>query len=161
MPAGGVATPITGMGSLPLNATSGNFIQMGTLKVFQDENGNIYRDKWAYIDTSDEKGKSSAWYRFDQLGNPIKGFYSENSKVYYFDEGILNPKDAGKMATGWKILYSPDGCFYWYYFNEDGINESKGALLTSGTSKDGWTVDSNGRWTINGIPQKVDLSKYK
>ena len=85
----------------------------------------------------------------------MAGFYEENSKVFYFDIGDTNIENLGKMAVGWRLIKSNDGKWYWYYFNEDGIGETKGAILTNGRTKEGFTVDASGRWTIDGVPQAV------
>ena len=96
-----------------------------------------------------------AWYKFDEKGNPVQGFYIENNKIYYFNTGEENINDAGKMVTGWTVIKDDKGDYYWYCFNEDDITESKGALLINRTTKDGFEVDQFGRWTVNGVPQKV------
>jgi len=51
------------------------------------------------------------------------------------------------MLTGWKWI---DGnC---YYLDSQGQNE--GALYRNTTTPDGFTVDSEGRWVVNGAVQK-------
>ncbi|WP_455010676.1 hypothetical protein [Oribacterium sinus] len=51
------------------------------------------------------------------------------------------------MLTGWQWI---DGnC---YYLDLQGQNE--GALYRNTTTPDGFTVDQEGRWTVNGAVQK-------
>lgn len=57
----------------------------------------------------------------------------------------------------------PVNCWQWIDGNGDGIAESyyfndKGYILTDTTTPDGYTVDSNGAWTVNGIVQTQTVS---
>lgn len=77
-------------------------------------------------------------------------------KYDLFEYGVLYYLSCYEGVLGEYYYYDPsttdiDKAFY--YFNEDGIGETKGALLTSGITKDGCTVDSYGRWVIGGVPQ--------
>lgn len=52
----------------------------------------------------------------------------------------------------------PVNCWQWIDGNQDGIAESyyfndKGYLLVNTTTPDGYTVDANGAWTVDGIVQ--------
>ena len=51
------------------------------------------------------------------------------------------------MLTGWQWI---DGSCY--YLDSQGQNE--GALYRNTTTPDGFTVDSEGRWVVNGAVQK-------
>lgn len=64
----------------------------------------------------------------DVNGNMLIGYYFENDKVYYLDNGEKNKADIGKMLTGWHWLPSFDGGYACYYFEIDG--EKKGVLAT-------------------------------
>lgn len=141
-------TPLSG------SISNGTWQGMGMSKRYVDSNGEVYKNKWANI--NDNVGHNN-WYKFDANGNMQTGFYAENGKVYYFDIGDRNANDIGKMATGWQLLKHTDGNYYFYYFNEDGIGEARGALLTNGVTKDGCTVDAYGRWVIDGVPQTYSM----
>lgn len=74
------------------------------------------------------------WYRFDENGNLITGFFSDqDGKLYYLD------KD-GIMVTGWQLIDSK-----WYFFNpvSDG---TKGSLYQNTTTPDGYRVGPDGVW---------------
>ena len=53
----------------------------------------------------------------------------------------------GRMLTGWQWIGG--NC---YYLDPQGQNE--GALYRNTTTPDGFTVDSEGRWVVNGVVQK-------
>ena len=74
------------------------------------------------------------WYRFDENGNLITGFFTDkDGTLYYLD------KD-GIMVTGWQLI---DG--KWYYFNpvSDG---TRGSLYRNTTTPDGYRVGPDGVW---------------
>lgn len=58
----------------------------------------------------------------------------------------------GQMATGWNWISSADGILRCYYFNpvSDG---TQGRMYASGSTPDGYSVDGNGAWTVNGVVQ--------
>ena len=63
---------------------------------------------------------------------------------YYFNA-------AGKMLTGWQWILDADGVTRCYYLAPAGTSE--GACALGGHTKDGYTVDKNGAWTVNGVVQ--------
>ena len=100
-----------------------------------------------------------AWYkdsnftvRFDEKGDILVGYYFENDKVYYLDNGEKNKANIGKMLTGWHWLPSFDGGYCCYYFEVDG--ENKGVLVTDKETNDGYRVDVFGRWCDSGQVQR-------
>ena len=57
--------------------------------------------------------------------------------------------------------YASNGWF-WIDGNNDGISEcyyfdAEGWLYVSSTTPDGYTVDPNGAWTVNGVIQKAAI----
>ena len=60
---------------------------------------------------------------------------------YYFNA-------AGKMLTGWQWILDADGVTRCYYLSPSGTSE--GACALNGRTKDGYYVDRNGAWTLNG-----------
>lgn len=57
----------------------------------------------------------------------------------------------------------PVNCWQWIDGNNDGIAESyyfndKGYILVNTTTPDGYTVDANGAWIVNGIVQTQNMS---
>ena len=66
---------------------------------------------------------------------------------YYFNA-------SGVMLTGWQKIRNADGKTYWYYLNpEEGTQ--KGVCLTNTVTPDGFTVNGDGAWTVNGVVQEV------
>ena len=64
---------------------------------------------------------------------------------------------AAVMTVG-NIFPSFAGQWQWQDVNGDGISEcyyydDNGAMLTNTTTPDGYTVDSNGAWVVNGVVQ--------
>ena len=56
------------------------------------------------------------------------------------------------MVTGWNWIAGEDGNMSCYYFNpkSDG---TKGKLWKSGTTPDGYQVNKDGAWEIDGVEQ--------
>ena len=78
----------------------------------------------------------SGWYYADGW------FYDQNGKWYYL-------KQDGSMATGWLLI----GQRYYY------LNPS-GDMVANGKTPDGYTVNADGAWTVNGVVQiKNETSK--
>ena len=131
----------------------GNWFMSGSNWQFSDENGKDYKDKWVYIDLSNNPmSKNAYWYRFDENGNMQTGYYFTEDRVYYFDDGAKNKNDAGKMLVGWHWLPSLDGGYACYFF--DTSDDNKGVLITDDVTRDGYRVDIFGRWCDNGQVQK-------
>ena len=120
---------------------------------FSDNEGNSYKSRWAYINISNDPNvNNSDWYRFDASGNILVGYYNEDGKVYYLDNGDKNKADIGKMLTGWHWLPSPDGGYACYFF--DTKEDNRGVLITDTVTSDGYRVDVIGRWCDNGQVQR-------
>ena len=138
------------MNSVPVK---GNWFKSSDKWQFSDENGSEYKDRWVYIDVSnDPMNKNANWYKFDEDGNMHTGYYFTEERVYYFDDGIKNKSNEGKMLVGWHWLPSPDGGYACYFF--DTKTDNLGALVTNGLADDGYCVDILGRWCDNGQVQK-------
>ena len=139
--------------TMTANAVRGNWFLSGDKWQFSDENGKDYKDKWVYIDLSNNPmSKNAYWYRFDENGNMQIGYYFTEDKVYYFNDGIKNKNDIGKMLVGWHWLPSLDGGYACYFF--DTSDDNKGVLITDAVTRDGYRVDIFGRWCDNGQVQK-------
>ena len=54
------------------------------------------------------------------------------------------------MLTGWNWIKGNDGKLRCYYFEETS-NGHRGAMYSGTTTPDGYTVDADGAWTVNGI----------
>ena len=83
-----------------------------------------FTDTWGYIANPWNDNKP-AWFRFD--GN-------------------------GKMLTGWQPIYW-NGSYKFFYFRE-AADGRRGECLIDGVSPDGYTVNKDGAWTVDGIVQE-------
>lgn len=82
---------------------------------YTDDEGKGVKNSWRLID--------DYWYRFDDSGEAVTGWYESGSRKYYFEHD-------GKLATGFRRF---DG--NWYYFTE----------YPFGSMTTGWTWINN-KW---------------
>lgn len=82
-------------------------------------------------------------------GAMARGWYQDSKGAYRFYDNREGSPTEGQELRSWQWI---DG--YCYYFEEEG--EKKGILLQNGMSKDGYTVNEEGQWTVNGVVQFVD-----
>ena len=82
-------------------------------------------------------------------GSMTRGWHQDSKGAYRFYDNREGSPTEGQELRGWQWI---DG--YCYYFEEEG--EKKGILLQNGMSKDGYTVNEEGQWTVNGVVQFVD-----
>jgi glucan-binding YG repeat protein len=121
---------------------------------FTDSSGQRYRDNWAavynpYANTA--LGQSPFdWFRFDQEGNMMVGWFLDYDGSYYY----LNPVSdgtRGKMMTGWVWIPDPAGVNKCYYLNP--VSDGYRGRMYSNTVVEGYTVNGDGQWTVNGVIQ--------
>ena len=136
----------------------GNWFKTDDKWSFTDSDGKDYKNTWVLIDVSNNPmDQRSDWYRFDEDGNMLTGYYTtEDGRVYCFNDGALNEGDEGKMLVGWHWLPSSDDEYCCYYF-ETNI-ENRGVLVTDTVTSDGYTVDEFGRWLNE---DKVQRRSYR
>ena len=82
-------------------------------------------------------------------GSMARGWHQDSKGAYRFYDNREGSPTEGQELRGWQWI---DG--YCYYFEEEG--EKKGILLQNGVSKDGYTVNEEGQWTVNGVVQFVE-----
>jgi len=105
---------------------------------------------WTFINPQGEKQKGwivseGAWYLLkEDSGTLQSGWWKSPSGKWFFFH-TDHDGSFGRLCTGWQWI---DG--YCYYF-EDQDSAHLGELLTAGT-KDGYSVDEDGRWVENGKP---------
>lgn len=119
---------------------------------FTAPDGQSYQTTWGYIKNPyATKGQTAYdWFRFDANGKLITSWFSDptDGNLYY-----LNPISNGRlgaMLTGWQwIDRDGDGIMECYYFNQfsDG---TKGRLYRNTTTPDGYEVNEDGQWIVNG-----------
>ena len=82
-------------------------------------------------------------------GSMARGWHQDSKGAYRFYDNRVGSPTEGQELRSWQWI---DG--YCYYFEEEG--ETKGILLQNGISKDGYTVNEEGQWTVNGVVQFVE-----
>ena len=108
---------------------------------YKRADGSYPKNSWGY----EAYNGKSYWYYFLDSGYMATGWVEVNGSKYYLFPNSDGWK--GRMLTGWQWI---DGnC---YYLDPQGQNE--GALYRNTTTPDGFTVDSEGRWVVNGAVQK-------
>ena len=108
---------------------------------YKRADGSYPKNSWGY----EAYNGKSYWYYFLDSGYMATGWVEVNGSKYYLFPNSDGWK--GRMLTGWQWI---DGnC---YYLDTKGQNE--GALYRNTTTPDGFTVDSEGRWVVNGAVQK-------
>ena len=108
---------------------------------YKRPDGSYPKNSWGY----EAYNGKSYWYYFLDSGYMATGWVDVNGSKYYLFPNSDGWK--GRMLTGWQWI---DGnC---YYLDTQGQNE--GALYRNTTTPDGFTVDAEGRWVVNGVVQK-------
>lgn len=118
----------------------GQWMQDGTGWWYKKLDGSYPKNNWG---NEDYNGKTY-WYYFLDSGYMATGWIELNGNKYYLFPNSDGWK--GRMVTGWQWI---DG--YCYYFEEGGANQGR---LYRNEQKDGYQLDSEGRWTVNGKPVK-------
>ena len=107
---------------------------------YKRADGSYPKNSWGY----EAYNGKSYWYYFLDSGYMATGWVDVNGSKYYLFPNSDGWK--GRMLTGWQWI---DGnC---YYLDSQGQNE--GALYRNTTTPDGYAVDSEGRWVVNGAVQ--------
>ena len=108
---------------------------------YKRPDGSYPKNSWGY----EAYNGKSYWYYFLDSGYMATGWVDVNGSKYYLFPNSDGWK--GRMLTGWQWI---DGnC---YYLDPQGQNE--GALYRNTTTPDGYVVDAEGRWVVNGAVQK-------
>jgi len=108
---------------------------------YKRPDGSYPKNSWGY----EAYNGKSYWYYFLDSGYMATGWVEVNGSKYYLFPNSDGWK--GRMLTGWQWI---DGnC---YYLDLQGQNE--GALYRNTTTPDGYAVDAEGRWVVNGAVQK-------
>ena len=140
--------------TLPSYVVQGTWIQNGEQWSFTDASGETYRNRWAavynpYANVS--SGQSNFdWFWFDANGVMVTGWHLDSDGNYYY----LNPSSdgtKGRMVTGWVWIVDGTGVQKCYYFNP--VSDGTRGKLIKDTVVEGYTVNGNGEWTVNGIAQ--------
>lgn len=128
--------------------------------------GRTCAGEWAYIYNpyAGEEQEKTSWFRFDSDGAMHTGWYQEPEGGWYY---LHNQSDGsqGHMYTGWHEIGGR-----WYYFGSDGrmdvgwnwingkcyyLDNPDGHMFSDTETPDGYTVDKNGAWTVEGTVQTL------
>lgn len=115
--------------------------------------GRTYRDEWAYIyNPYAGNGQDSAdWFRFNETGHMVTGWYTDVSGDTYF-LWPFSDGTRGRMVTGWNWIQGADGLERRYYFHAD-PEGTIGALYKNQVTPDGFFVNGQGEWAVEGTAQ--------
>lgn len=105
---------------------------------------------WTFVNAKGEKQKGwivseGAWYLLKEDSGILQSGWWKSPSGKWFFFHTAHDGSFGRLCTGWQWI---DG--YCYYF-EDQDSAHLGELLIAGT-KDGYSVDEDGRWVENGKP---------
>lgn len=114
--------------------------------------GRLYANEWAYVHNpyaDSSKGQSANdWFHFGEDGVMDTGWFTDtDGRVYYLNP--VSDNTMGRMFTGWQWIRGADGLRRCYYF-EEVSNGYRGSLYRQTTTPDGYTVDADGAWIMNG-----------
>ena len=108
---------------------------------YKRPDGSYPKNSWGY----EAYNGKSYWYYFLDSGYMATGWVEVNGSKYYLFPNSDGWK--GRMLTGWQWIEG--NC---YYLDAQGQNE--GSLYRNTTTPDGYAVDAEGRWVVNGAVQK-------
>jgi len=132
----------------PAGAVTGTWTQVANGKWIFASN-RTYTDEWAYISNPYATGEQekASWFRFDRDGFMVTGWQTDpDGNTYYLKTAMDGTQ--GKMLTGWQYLPGEAGQVVegaWYFFNPDS-DGTRGKLLISTVTPDGYTVNEKGQW---------------
>ena len=137
-----VSTSFTGQVlGVDRSLSGGQWIQDEKGWWYKRSDGSYPKNSWGY----EAYNGKSYWYYFLDSGYMATGWVEVNGSKYYLFPNSDGWK--GRMLIGWQWIGG--NC---YYLDPQGQNE--GALYRNSTTPDGFTVDSEGRWVVNGAVQK-------
>lgn len=138
--------------SAPTGAVTGIWVQDATGQWLFTGSGRTFTNEWAYIHNPFGSGTEAAsWFRFDQNGHMMTGWFTDVDGSRYFLHN-LSDGTLGRMYLGWNWIKGQDGSETCYYFNAgDGI---KGRLYQNTDTPDGYRVNAQGAWAVDGVTQK-------
>ena len=114
-------------------------------------NGKNLVSAWAHIENpyAGAGQPKDSWFHFDANGVMQTGWFKDSDGRWYFFNPVSD-STLGRMTTGWNWIKGNDGKLRCYYFEEIS-NGHRGAMYSETTTPDGYTVDADGAWTVNGI----------
>ena len=132
----------------PAGAVTGTWTQVANKKWIFASN-RTYTDEWAYISNPYATGEQerASWFRFDRDGFMVTGWQTDpDGNIYYLKTAMDGTQ--GQMLTGWQYITDEAGQAVegtWYFFNLES-DGTRGKLLISTVTPDGYTVNGKGQW---------------
>ena len=148
------SSTVSTSGSLPSYVVKGTWSQVNGAWRFSDTSGQPYKNKWAAV--SNPYAKTSAgqsrfdWFFFDGEGNMLTGWHQDTDGNRYY----LNPASdgtRGRMMTGWVWISDAAGVQRCYYLNP--VSDGTRGKMLSNTVVQGYTINAEGQWVVNGVVQ--------
>lgn len=153
---GGLSAGPGGNGAsvLPDYVVRGTWTQTADLNWrFTDSNGVSYVGRWAAIENpyaNTALGQSPYdWFYFDENGNMATGWLKDGENLFYLNQNSDGTR--GRMVTGWYWIPDQNGVQKCYYFNPNS-DGTRGKLIRN-SQIDGYTLNANGEWIVNGAAQ--------
>lgn len=106
--------------------------------------GTYPADSWYECSSNGFK----AWYYFNAEGYMNSGWFTDRDGNTYFLHD-QNDSRAGSMYTGWNWINGK--CYY--FQNTPDPNRPVGSMIKNGMTPDGYMVNENGEWIIDGNVQ--------
>lgn len=106
----------------------------------QTDNSAITPGQWQWFSSQ------NAWYWQNPDGTYAYEQWIQTASGWYYTGSD------GHLVTGWRWIKGSDGLSRCYYFSTTS-DETQGRMYTNATTPDGYTVNSNGAWTVNGTVQ--------
>ena len=116
-------------------------------------NGLACQNAWAFLYNpyGNNGAGSTGWYRFDSEGRMLTGWFLDADGRWYYLNPVSNG-ELGTMMTGWQWIANEEGAeFCYYFFSQPG--GPMGAMAAQTTTPDGFEVNEQGRWCVNGTEQ--------
>ena len=146
----------TALGNIASKVTNGLWFK-ADISWKLNVDGSVASNGWYEVKNADN---STSFYKFDTSGNMETGLVSQNGAKYYLDNNATSTT-YGSMQFGWQNVNGTNN-----YFGTDG------RLLASGTTPDGYVLDSTGKvvglasnlkslgittTTVNGVVEQLNF----
>ena len=149
----------------PEGSVTGVWVQDGAGRWLFTSEGRTFAGEWAYIHNpyAGEGQETTSWFWFDENGYMKTGWFQDPADGSWYFLHDQSDGSLGHMCTGWRQIQGS-----WYYFGTDGrmavgwhwidgkcyyMNRPEGTMAADTTTPDGYTVNSSGEWTVNGVVQ--------
>ena len=149
----------------PEGSVTGVWVQDGAGRWLFTSEGRTFAGEWAYIHNpyAGEGQETTSWFWFDENGYMKTGWFQDPADGSWYFLHDQSDGSLGHMCTGWRQIQGS-----WYYFGTDGrmavgwhwidgkcyyMNRPEGTMAADITTPDGYTVNSSGEWTVNGVVQ--------